>query len=519
MPEAGDTVAGVKLVQMLHADARTQVWRGEADDGAKVGVYVLEPSVSDDATYAFHAGALKLLKLSTKSPVPGVLRLRAVQPDGRAFAADLWSVGNASDLPALSWGMDRRLELMRKICEALEGLHAAGIIHGGLAPRSVLLDDDLKPVIADAALYDPATLVADNARAPYVAPEVEAGGAPTIASDVFATGQLLHFLLLDRDPPMARDELSPLHELAAIAPGGLVRILRKAIAAVPARRYASVALLMADLDHYAESEIVGAPHPDVHEANPKEAFTPGQKPNAAPEPKRAPARPDASAPASGKKPPVTARNPAVRATRATPKEPTPTWTRGAALVGVLLLGVSLLLGYTTGSFAILWRILSAVGFAGLTFALPIPAMKARLVVAGVGVAIGLVVDLGGQATIAGATNLLQSNDPSTAVGAIRSLRSAGATKFTNAMVQGGDLSGMNLDGTDCDWVDFTSANLRNTSFMHASLVAATLKDAHIEGANFSEANVTMIVELESALCDERTKLPSGWTCAEGHPKR
>ncbi len=518
MPQPGDTVAGVKLVKLLHGDSLMQAWRGENPEGAKVGVYVLDPSVSGEAAYGFHAGALKLMKLASKTPVAGVLRIHSVQPDGRAFVADLWTVGNASDLPALKWEMEKRLELLQKICEALQGLHDAGIVHGCLAPPSVLLDDELHPVIADTMLYDPASILGNRARAPYVAPEIEAGKSPSIASDVFAAGQLLHFLLLDRDPPPADPDLSRLEELAAVAPGGLVRILRRAIAAVPGRRYKSVAELMADLARYTESDAVGLAHPEVREANPKGVFTPGQRANAAAnaESKRGQARPEASAPATARKPAI-ARPTAPKPTAK--REPQPTWTRNVALASALVLGLSLLLGYTTGSLTILWRILSALGVAGMTLAIPLPTKVVRMTVAGVGFLIGMLVNLGGQATLAGASNLLQSHDPNTVVAAMRALRSGGATKFSNAIVQGGDLSGINLDNTDCDWVDFSSANLTDASFVHATLIAATLKDANIQGANFTEANMTMVADLELARCDERTKLPAGWKCEEGHPKR
>lgn len=507
-PNAGDEIGGATLAELLDGGTQHRVWRGDVG-GAKVAVHVLGPSASEDDAYRFHAAALKMLKLSKSSPA-GVLRVRSVVPDGRAFVTDLWTVGRVADLPALAWGMDKRLALFGALCGAVETVHAAGLVHGGLAPASVQLDDDLHPIIAAVEIDDPATVLADPARARYVAPELDTGGAPTIASDVYALGRILHFLMLDRDPPLETEELPRLDDLAPSAPAGLVRIVRKCTSASAARRYASVADLVDDVARHATWDAVGVAHPNVTDVNTAGTFTPGQRASALPEePRRAPANLEPRAPASAKRPETAAR----------PAAPLPSWTRVAALAGALLLGISLVLGYASGSFAIVWRVLSAFGLAATASRLPIGAARVRAIACAAVFVVGFAVDVGGRATVAGASTKLQSSNPHEVVGAMRVLRGAGRRKFTNANVTGGDLSGLELDGADCDFCDFTSANLSNASFARASLIGATMRDANLEGTVLTDANVMMIVDFDQARCNEQTKLPSGWRCDEGHPRQ
>src|SRR5258708_5223925 len=80
----------------------------------------------------------------------GVLRVHAVAGANEAFVADLWTTGSAKDLGALGWAASRRVDFVRQVAEALAALHAAGIVHACLCEENVLLDDDLRPVLAEA---------------------------------------------------------------------------------------------------------------------------------------------------------------------------------------------------------------------------------------------------------------------------------------------------------------------------------------------------------------------------------
>jgi len=85
---------------------------------------------------------------------------------------------------------------------ALADLHAAGVEHGGLAPRSILFSADGRPLIGDvgvARLMGRAGDQADRDES-FMAPEVAGGAMPSSASDVYSMAAL-GWLCLTGAPP------------------------------------------------------------------------------------------------------------------------------------------------------------------------------------------------------------------------------------------------------------------------------------------------------------------------------
>jgi hypothetical protein len=144
--------------------------------------------------------------------------------DGRPLLA--WTRGLAGD-PAEA--LARRLGVAIGAAQALEAAHAADVLHGDLKPSNVLVRaDDGQPVLLDFMMPGIQRLAAERLElwngwekdmegryqfhvpvhavsgAPgYVAPELEAGGAVTLASDVYALGRIFAdlFWLGAADPP------------------------------------------------------------------------------------------------------------------------------------------------------------------------------------------------------------------------------------------------------------------------------------------------------------------------------
>lgn len=165
-----------------------------------------------------------------------------------------------------------RLELFRKICEAVGYAHRNLVVHRDLKPANILVTHGGEPKLLDfgiAKLLDPAgasvTLTVTPALTPgYASPEQIRGETVTTASDVFSLGVVLYELLTER-PPFPRDTGS-LVELArlvceveppapsAAAPGrreelrgDLDHIVMRALAKEPSRRYTSVEALAEDV--------------------------------------------------------------------------------------------------------------------------------------------------------------------------------------------------------------------------------------------------------------------------------
>jgi hypothetical protein len=99
--------------------------------------------------------------------------------------------------------------ISKSLVEALAVAHAAGVVHGAVHPRSVLIDEDggvrLGDFIVGRALTTAVAQGADSSLwrglAGYLAPELVVGEDPSPACDVFAAGAMLFTMLSGEVPP------------------------------------------------------------------------------------------------------------------------------------------------------------------------------------------------------------------------------------------------------------------------------------------------------------------------------
>src|ERR1700690_4131986 len=179
-PEARAAKAlGLQILGLVGERPVGRTWRARTPAGKQMGLVVIADAAADAERDRFAAAAERL---HAAGAVPGAVRVHAVSPARDAFVVDLWTTGCATDLPTLHWPPRRRLEFVRRVAQALDALHRAGIAHGCLCADNVLLDDDLQPVLAEAGLVSVHALLASQSDASeyaaFAAPEVKGGGEP-----------------------------------------------------------------------------------------------------------------------------------------------------------------------------------------------------------------------------------------------------------------------------------------------------------------------------------------------------
>jgi len=164
----------------------------------------------------------------------------------------------------------QRLALIVEVAQAVHHAHQSLIIHRDIKPANVLLREDGRPVLLDfgiAKLLDPTTR--RDATQPwftpgYAAPEQLRGDKVSTATDVYALGLLLSDLLCDQSPRYAKDGslVAPSERVErsrrSLLRGDLDRIVARATARDPARRYPSAQALASDLERFLQGRPVQA---------------------------------------------------------------------------------------------------------------------------------------------------------------------------------------------------------------------------------------------------------------------
>jgi len=150
------------------------------------------------------------------------------------------------------------------LCRALAAIHAAGLIHRDVKAQNVMREEGGRLVLMDLGTgreMDPRRRYAlpDLAGTPlYLAPEIFDGAPASERSDLYSLGVLLYHLVTGSFPVRATtiEELQEGHakgagvrlrDARADLPTPFVRVVDRAIASDPDRRYASAGALEADL--------------------------------------------------------------------------------------------------------------------------------------------------------------------------------------------------------------------------------------------------------------------------------
>jgi len=291
-PASVRQVGPYRLISPLGRGGMGQVWLAERHDGAyrqRVAVKVLASLVGDPDSQHRAAAERQFLAWLDHPHIARVLD-GGTTPEGQPYLVMEYVDGQRID----AWCRERRLDpdtrvrLFLQVLEAIDAAHRALIIHRDIKPANVLVTAEGQAKLLDfgiaKSLDEPVGKATRTGFAPmtpdYASPEQLAGQRLTTASDVYALGLLLYELLSGRsahtfagsvtdfardiaDHPPTRPsqhvdaqalalETRQAREWQRRLQGDLDRVVLKALAPEPQRRYASARDFAEDLQRWLE---------------------------------------------------------------------------------------------------------------------------------------------------------------------------------------------------------------------------------------------------------------------------
>jgi eukaryotic-like serine/threonine-protein kinase len=290
-PNVPDHVGRYRIVRLLGVGGMGAVYEAEQDHPRRlVALKVIRPGIVSPALLKRFTHEVEILG---RLHHPGIARIyeAGVAEDGQPFFALELIRGLPLDeyVRLHSPVLAARLELLARVCDAVQHAHEQGIIHRDLKPGNILVDEDGQPRVLDfgVARATGADLLSsmDLTRTgqlvgtlSYMSPEQVAADPAALdqRSDVYTLGVILFELLTGRLPYPLKD--LPLPEVARLIRehepsrlgsidtqlrGDVETIAAKALEKDQARRYASAADLAADIRRHLRSEPILARPPSA----------------------------------------------------------------------------------------------------------------------------------------------------------------------------------------------------------------------------------------------------------------
>jgi serine/threonine-protein kinase len=249
-PERIGVVAHYNLLERLEPAGPGELYRARDTRHGRTVIVRLMPR-----SFARDQDARRKLRDQTRDLIalshPNITTLFDVgEHEGRLYFAFeyLRGVPLRAEMGGGPMNVRRAIELAIQIADALAEAHAAGFVHGGLSPDSIVVTAKGKIKIpafglAARAGFEPGD---DEARLrDYDSPEEAGGRPPDDVSDIYSAGAVLYEMLAARRPnPKGSPAPSAVNPHV---PKEIDEVVLKAVAPEPGLRYQTAVTLSAEL--------------------------------------------------------------------------------------------------------------------------------------------------------------------------------------------------------------------------------------------------------------------------------
>ncbi len=260
---AEQIIAGVVLSERLAVTMYGAIHRAQFGGQRNLRGLVVDPKMLEEDAFRIALTDAKNIDKLTKLEHPAIVPTMTVESGGPDVVIVTSGVGRYVTVQDLIASAKARAKsggklampvagaIGKAVIEALAAAHRAGVIHGAVHPRSVLIGEDGSVLLTDFIVGRALTIaVAQGADSSlwrgltgYIAPELVVGEDPTPGVDVFAVGAMLFSMLSGEVPP------GSLRATPAVE-----RLVQRALDTDPTRRYKTALEMLENLTEALEDD-------------------------------------------------------------------------------------------------------------------------------------------------------------------------------------------------------------------------------------------------------------------------
>jgi len=240
-------IAHYNLLERIDSTGPGELYRArDTRRGRTVGVRLLPADFTDNrATLIERARAVQ-----AQSHPNAITVFDVGEHEGHVFIVFEFLKGRSlrSEMAGRALNVKRAVDMTIQIADAVAEAHAAGFVHGGLSPDSVVITakGNAKIPAFDLAVQSGLEYRDGQARLhDYDSPEEARGQAPDDRSDIYSVGAILYEMLTVRRP-LHKGSSAPSASNAHVSKE-LDAVVLKAVAPNPDLRHQSMASLAGDL--------------------------------------------------------------------------------------------------------------------------------------------------------------------------------------------------------------------------------------------------------------------------------
>jgi Tol biopolymer transport system component len=256
-----------EILSRLGVGPAGQVYKARDTQGDRlVAIGALPPDLSNDPERRRRLEQAVAAAANVSHPnLASLYELASV--GGQDFIVGELVEGESLDTLLRQGRLHRRdlFDFARQIASALEAVHAAGVVHGGLRESSVVLDAQRRIKVLDCGIARALAKEGDEPAPEIVcwySPEHVEGKELDERSDVFSFGALLYYLCTRRRAfrrdsftgtleAILREEPKALAAVTKHAPQGIEKIIKRCLRKDPGRRYQHIAEVQEPLEQLA----------------------------------------------------------------------------------------------------------------------------------------------------------------------------------------------------------------------------------------------------------------------------